>query len=298
MLAWRLLLATGDAVYADVIERTIYNGVLPGVSDAGTTFFYVNTLQRRTERAASDEGSGERQAWFACACCPPNVMRLLSSWEQYLATTDRSGIRLHQYADAELRADVAGGTVRLRVDTDYPWSGEVAVTILETPATPWTLTLRIPGWCASASVEIGGAGREPVPAGARTVERTRSWIVGDRIVLSLQMPPRVTRPHPRVDAVRGCVALERGPLVYCVETADVPAGVELEDVRVDAGVRPIETTRADLPGSPVGLSVAARAATTGASIEIGAIPYFSWAHRPVEAMRIWIPVTSTAEPGG
>ena len=96
----------------------------------------------------------------------------------------------------------------------------------------------------------------------------------------------------------GCVALERGPLVYCVETADVPAGIELEDVRVDADVRPGETVRDDLPGSPVGLSVAARAAGTGAAIEIGAIPYFSWAHRPVEAMRIWIPVASPADAGG
>jgi hypothetical protein len=297
MLAWRLLLATGDPACADVIERTIYNGVLPGVSHAGTAYFYVNTLQRRTERAASDEGSGERQAWFACACCPPNVMRLFASWEQYLATTDSSGIRLHQYADAELRADVAGGSVRLRMETDYPWSGEVAVTILETPATPWTLSMRIPGWCESASVETGADGGETVPAGARTAERTRSWTAGDRVVLSLGMPPRVTRAHPRVDAVRGCVALERGPLVYCVETADIPAGIELEDVRVDADVRPAETTRDDLPGSPVGLSVAARTAA-GAQIGIGAIPYFSWAHRPVEAMRIWIPVTSAADPGG
>ena len=225
-------------------------------------------------------------------------MRLLSSWEQYLATTDGTGIRVHQYAGAELRADVAGGPVRLRIDTDYPWSGEVAVTILETPAAPWTLSLRVPGWCRSASVEVDGAGREAVPADARTVERTRPWTAGDRVVLSLDMPPRVTRPHPRVDAVRGCVALERGPLVYCVETADVPAEVELEDVRIDADVRPGETVRDDLPGSPVGLTVAARAAGTGAAIEIGAIPYFSWAHRPVEAMRIWIPVTSPADAGG
>jgi len=225
-------------------------------------------------------------------------MRLFSSWEQYLATTDGTGIRLHQYADAELRADVAGGSVRLRVETDYPWSGEVAVTILETPASPWTLSLRIPGWCETASLEVVGGGRETVPAGAHTADRTRSWTAGDRVVLSLAMPPRVTRPHPRVDAVRGCVALERGPLVYCVETADLPAGIELEDVRVDADVRPTETPRDDLPGAPVGLSVAARTTTSDAPITIGAIPYFSWAHRPVEAMRIWIPMASPADPGG
>jgi uncharacterized protein len=296
MLAWRLLLATGEPACADLIERTIYNGVLTGVSQAGTSFFYVNPLQRRTERAASREGEGERQAWFACACCPPNIMRLLSSWEQYLATTDGSGIRLHQYADVELRADVAGGLVRLRIETDYPWSGEVAVTILETPATPWTLSLRIPGWSGSATIEVAATGPEAVPAGARSAERTRGWTAGERVDLSLEMAPRVTRPHPRVDAVRGCVALERGPLVYCVETADLPSGVHLEDVRVDADVRPTSTTRADLPGSPVGLSLPASLASTGAAIELGAIPYFSWAHRQVEAMRVWIPVRTPSDP--
>ena len=226
-------------------------------------------------------------------------MRLLSSWEQYLATTDGTGIRVHQYADGRAacrrrQADrsACGSTPTTRGAAR--WRSRSS----RRPSTPWTLSLRVPGWCGSASVEVAGAGREAVPADARTVERTRPWTAGDRVVLSLDMPPRVTLPHPRVDAVRGCVALERGPLVYCVETADVPAGIELEDVRVDADVRPAETVRDDLPGSPVGLAVAARAAGTGAAIEIGAIPYFSWAHRPVEAMRIWIPVASPADTGG
>jgi DUF1680 family protein len=295
MLAWRLLLATGDPACADVIERAVFNGVLPGVAGDGTSFFYVNTLQRRTVRAATADGSGERQPWFACSCCPPNVMRLLSSWEQYLATADGSGIQLQQYANAELGADVGGGRVRLRVETDYPWSGRIEVSILETPAAPWTLTLRIPGWCESANVEVAGAAPETVPAGARTVERTRSWAPGERVVLTIDMPVRVTRPHPRVDAVRGCVAFERGPIVYAVETADLPAGTELEDVRVDAQVRPTLTTRDDLPGAPVGLTLAASSASTGAESEIGAIPYFSWAQRRTEAMRVWIPVRAAGE---
>src|SRR4029077_17160117 len=106
MLAWRLLLATGDPACADVIERTIYNGVLPGVSNDGTAFFYVNTLQRRTVRSATEVGSGERQRWVPCACCPASVMRTFGSWEQYLATADDGGIQLHQYAAAELGADL------------------------------------------------------------------------------------------------------------------------------------------------------------------------------------------------
>ncbi len=123
MLAWRLLLATGDPEFADVIERTVYNGVLPGVSLGGTEFFYVNPLQRRTERAAAAAGQGERAAWFPCACCPPNVMRFIGSWPQYLATADADGIQIHQFATAEVRASAAGGTVRVATKTSYPWDG-------------------------------------------------------------------------------------------------------------------------------------------------------------------------------
>ncbi len=168
MLAWRLLLATGDPECADVIERTLLNAVMSGISAAGTEFFYVNPLQRRTNGAAASAvspGDGRRQPWFPCACCPPNVMRTLSSWPQYLATADESGVQLHQYASASFRADVAGGTVRLAVVTDYPWSGEIAVTVTETPDRPWTLSMRIPGWTRSATVQIGADEPRPVSAG-------------------------------------------------------------------------------------------------------------------------------------
>ena len=134
MLGWRLLLATGEASYADAIERAMYNGVLPGLSLSGTRFFYVNPLQRRTRRAAEPPGQGARAPWYPCACCPPNLMRLLSSWQQYLASSDDTGVQLHQYASADLQADLAGGPVRLSVRTGYPWHGRVTVRVVEAPA--------------------------------------------------------------------------------------------------------------------------------------------------------------------
>ncbi|HET8788032.1 MAG TPA: beta-L-arabinofuranosidase domain-containing protein, partial [Actinomycetes bacterium] len=133
MLGWRLLLATGEAGYADAIERALYNGVLSGVSLDGTRFFYVNPLQRRTRRAWEPPGDGGRAPWYPCACCPPNLMRLLSSWERYVADADAGGVRLHQHATADVRAEVAGGPVRLSVRTGYPWEGRIAVEITETP---------------------------------------------------------------------------------------------------------------------------------------------------------------------
>ena len=299
MLAWRLLLATGDPACADVIERTMLNGVLSGVSVGGTDFFYVNPLQRRTNGAAATSGSGERQPWFPCACCPPNVMRTLSSWQQYLATTDDDGIQLHQFATASLHAEVAGGTVRLAVETDYPWRGEIAVTIEEAPERPWTLSMRVPAWSRSATIRIGANDPSPVADGTRLIQETRVWRPGDRIVLSLDMPVRVTEPDPRIDAIRGCVAIERGPIVFCVETADLPAGTDLEAVVLSPSVKPVVVARDDVPGAPLGITLPAIDSATGRSIEVGAVPYASWAHRTVGGMRVWIPVRAdepTAEP--
>jgi len=300
MLAWRLLLATGDPTAADVIERTILNGVVSALSRDGTTFFYVNPLQRRTHRVADhpgigERGGGRRASWFACACCPPNLMRTLSSWEALLATTDQGGLQLHQYADAEIRASLPAGHVRLRVETDYPWDGRVTVTIVDTPPTAWRLSLRIPAWCRSSSVAVVDEPSREIAHGTSSIELDRGWRAGERVVLDLAMPVRVTHPDRRVDAIRGTVAIERGPLVYCIETADLPASVELEDVVVDADVRAEPADRSDLGAGVVGLRLPAYArrdragATTDEPIEIGAIPYFLWANRSVEAMRVWIP---------
>ena len=283
MLAWRLLLATGEAGYADAIERAVYNGVLPGVSLSGTRFFYVNALQRRTRRAWEPPGHGERAPWYPCACCPPNLMRLLSSWEQYLATSDDGGVQLHQYATAEVEADVAGEAVRLSVRTGYPWEGRVEVEVVRAPEHPWTLSLRVPSWCRSAAL-TGPGGDGPVAAGPGAAQLTRRWEGGDTVVLDLDLPVRVTGPDPRVDAVRGCVAVERGPLVYCVESADLPAGTELEDLRWDPGQEPVTAPRPDIGDAVVGITVPLAGAGT-----VRAIPYFAWANRGAGAMRVWVP---------
>jgi len=301
MLAWRLLLATGEAGYADAVERALYNGVLSGVSLSGTRFFYVNPLQRRTDRAWEPPGHGQRAPWYPCACCPPNLMRTLSALEQYLATSDATGVQLHQYATADLDAQVPGGEVRLAVRTGYPWQGRVTVEVVAAPGGPWTLSLRVPGWCRSATL-VGPGGSRPAAPGAGYAELTRPWRAGDTTVLELELPVRVTEPDPRVDAVRGCVAVERGPLVYCLESADLPPGVALEELRWDPRRAPAAVQRPDL-GGVVGVAVpVVRAPVDGSSpadgdgagagpdgLSAGAVPYFAWANRGAEAMRVWIP---------
>jgi DUF1680 family protein len=286
MLAWRLHLATGDPACADVLERTLYNGVLSGLSLDGTAFFYVNPLQRRTQRGWAEPGTGQRAPWYACACCPPNLMRTIASLPQVVATNDPGGVQVHQFATGEIRAAVPGGTATISIATDYPWDGRVQATVVETPATPWTLSLRVPGWSTGAIVRVTGG--DASPASGPTIGETRTWQPGDTLTLELDLPVRVTHPHPRVDAVRGTVALERGPLVYCLETDDLDDGIELEDVTIDPSVEPRPVQRTDL-GGLIGLSLPARAGSS--SIEIGAIPYHAWGNRSAGGMRVWVPTS-------
>jgi uncharacterized protein len=256
MLAWRLLLATGDEDYADQLERTLHNVVLTSPSREGDAFFYVNPLRAREPRM--------REAWFACACCPPNVARLLASLGGYVATTDEDGVQLHLYAAGSVRT--AFGALAVR--TDYPWAGEIDIEVEQSAVEPWTLSLRVPAWADGATVTVDGAA-EPVEPGV--VHLLREWRPGDVVRLSLPVAPRFTLPDPRIEAVRGCVAVERGPLVYCAEAF----GGDLE--RIDVQPRGAEDVPVD---GMVGVRVG----------ELTLVPYFTWANRGPSTMRVWLPL--------
>jgi DUF1680 family protein len=286
MLAWRLLLATGEPGYADALERAAFNGVLPALSQSGTEFFYVNPLQRRSRRTYEPAGHGTRAPWQACACCPPNLMRLLSSFEQYVATADATGVQLHQYTNADVGARVGDADVVLSMRTDYPWHGRIAVNVVRTPDEPWTLSLRVPEWCDEAL--LGVAGDAPAKVGPGSVSHKRRWRAGDEVVLDLDLAVRVTEPDPRVDAVRGCVAFERGPLVYCIESVDLPEGSRLEDYRWDPTRPPLPQARPDLGHGVIGLSIPATI-EPGDTASLPAIPYYAWANRGAGSMRVWLP---------
>jgi uncharacterized protein len=290
--AWRLLLATGEARYADLIERTLYNAVLPGVSLSGDRFFYVNALQLRGDAPlAEDERvvSNGRQPWFGTSCCPTNVMRTLASLEHYFTTSSADGLQVHQYAPMRVRTLVGAGPVELDVATGYPWDGTVEFEVLSAGEAPWTLSLRIPAWAPDADLAVNG---RPVGERAQPGEYAkirRRWARGDVVTLKLPMPPRLTRPDERIDAVRGCTAIERGPLVYCVEQVDQPPGALVDQVRIDDG----PLTAAARPGLLGGTTVVeapGRVPASGAAATLRAVPYFMWANRGLGATRVWIPL--------
>jgi DUF1680 family protein len=300
---WRMLLATGDGRYADAVEHALHNVVAAATSLDGTAFFYSNPLQVREGHDGSDEyqASG-RRGWFACACCPPNLARLVAALHTMVATTSDDGaVALHLYADADL--DLEGA--RLAVRTGYPWDGAVVVTADAPTTVP--LRLRVPGWADGARPRLVVDGQ------TRAVEPDRGYVVvppGAReIRLTLPMEPRVLRAHPRVDAVRGCVALARGPVVHCLEQVDHP-GVPLEDVELDPASIAVgpgdETlgigatlTAAGRARPSSGLPLYAEAGADDAEggrpdvpVQVRAVPYAVWGNRGEGPMRVWVPVAT------
>ncbi|TDD20099.1 glycoside hydrolase family 127 protein [Nonomuraea diastatica] len=299
--SWRMLLATGDAAFADLIERTLYNAVLPGVSLDGEHFFYVNALRVRAGADPDDlrAPARGRQGWYGTACCPPNVMRLFSSLDHYLATRDGDGVQLHLYAPGTVRA--AG--VLLEVETGYPWTGRVEIVVKETPDHPWTLSARIPAWADAAGID----GRPAEPGGYHRVRRT--WRPGDRVVLDLGIRPRLTAAVPRLDVARGQVAVERGPLVYCLEQADHPgvivddlclAAADLRDAGAVAGLPAdvvpvtargrVHVHREDDGGFPYRTAVAPQDPEHAGPADLTFVPYYAWANRGSGPMTVWTPM--------
>jgi hypothetical protein len=308
MWSWRLLLATGEARYADHIERIMFNALAAGVSLSGDRFSYVNPLQRRESAYESGDKAPFRKPWFDSACCPPNLMRLIASLGHYILTTDAGGIQLHQYAAGSVRAELDDGAVfAIDVVTDYPWSPVITIDVAEAPDRESELSLRIPAWCRAATVRVDDGPAVPARGeGGRLVLRRR-WRPGSRVVLDLAMPPRLTWPDQRIDAVRGSVAIERGPLVYCLEDAGLPESVLLDEIGVRAGWPLRAVPRPDLlggiiavdakvacrPGEPppwpygsqgrAGEAVSRRTSVT-------AVPYYAWDNRTRGRMRVWLPV--------
>ncbi|QFQ95702.1 glycoside hydrolase family 127 protein [Streptomyces phaeolivaceus] len=321
MLAWRLLLATGEPRFADLVERTLFNVVATSPAEDGRSFFYANTLHRRHRGSAPRPDvdspradSGLRAPWFAVSCCPTNVARTLAQLPAYLATADDEGVQLHQYADADLATTLTGGRgVALRIRTDYPSDGGVTVRVGRSPADPWTLSLRVPAWAAGAPAWLTDPDgiRRPVAPGTATV--TRVFRPGDELRLELPVAPRWIHADPRIDAVRGTVAVQRGPLVYCAESVDLPEGHDVDAVRVDTSVAPEDGPSGGGPEGAVVVAgeVAVRAGRGEAPwpyapleehgeqrpadpAGIVLVPYHSWADRGPSTMRVWLP-TGEAE---
>lgn len=323
---WRMMLASSDPRHADVIERELHNALPAAVDETGTRFFYSNPLQRRPDRFSEESAPAQRQEWYPCACCPPNIARLVAQLGAYVAGVreEDSGpvLELFQFTPCEIDLPAGIGRGSLRVETDYPVSGRIRFALATQDSSlkdGAQLAARIPGWTTAATLSTTGGGTREVTAEERRAGRVLIAASDvDGAVLELDLTPRWSVSHPRVDATRGCVALERGPVLYCVEQVDLPGGVEVDDLAVD---RRATAEVADTVGSPSGaarsssdrgpvLSLPARvrpdvgplfraagAVGTGdtrpdgdRSVAVMAVPFATWGNRGPGAMRTWLPV--------
>lgn len=305
---WRMMLAGDDPRHGDIIEREIHNALAASVDESGTRFFYSNPLQRRADRFDEENAPAERQEWYSCACCPPNIARTIAQLGAYVAAVredpDGASLELLQLAAMTVRLPESVGRGTLVVETSYPDSGTLQLSLepdegAPRPAGPGArLGVRIPGWVRGGTV-ASADGPERALTGselsAQRLELPLDQVHGS--VVTLDMPPRWTRSHPRVDATRGCLALERGPLVHCLEQVDLPAGVELDDLVVPEGsaasVREDGALEITLHHRPDDDSLyrdePPAPAQEAAPITVSSIPFARWGNRGPGAMRIWLP---------
>jgi len=292
MVFWnhRLLQFDGDGRYADVMERALYNGTISGVSLDGTKFFYQNPLASR--------GDHHRQDWFDCACCPPNIARLIASIGGYFYSTDAQGVWMHLYAGSE--ADIGSLGLKIRQTTRYPWDGRVKIEMrLDQPRT-FTLRLRIPGWCERHAVQVNRtccADSAPIN-GYLAIERL--WHPGDEVILDLEMPVRLVCANPKVRQMMGRVAVQRGPVVYCLESADNPVS-PLDRITLPLDMAWSAEHCPELLGGVAVLRGEARVDNIAWSgglygparpierqpIAVIAVPYCVWDNRAPGEMRVW-----------
>lgn len=288
----RLLQHQCDRTYADVMERALYNGVLSGVSLDGARFFYENPL--------ASLGDHHRQPWFDCACCPPNVARLLASLGGYAYATTAEALAVHLYVAGQGQMQVGATAVTVRQTTHYPWEGAVTLHLETARPTRFTLRLRWPGWCPSLTVTVNG-----LPQTALMLERgyvclTRHWQSGDEINLTLAMPVTRMYARPEVRENLGQVALQRGPVVYCLEQADhtapigqlaLPRGAALSAHWAPEVLDGVMVVRGEarVAEAPAEASLYAGAPPRWAPAALTAVPYCRWDNRAPGPMRVWLP---------
>jgi uncharacterized protein len=305
MWNWRMLTATGEGKYADVIERALYNGINSGMSLDGTLYCYRNPL-------AFDPSNGDqiRNPWYDTTCCPPNLERTFASLPGYFYSTSKDGLYVHLYDNSQLDWHLEDGTgIEVVQKTKYPWEGSVDLTVSPAKPTEFTFYLRIPGWSQETQVKVNGNPVSGTDSGHYLAVRRR-WSPGDTISMRFDMNPQVLQANTRIVDDYGRVAVQRGPLVYCLEQMDQPEGVALYDVSLDlrqkASAQFQEQFEAGLLGGVVVLKHVGASTEKSAAdhklysayaagsqqtrrVELKFIPYYAWANRTATPMQVWTP---------
>lgn len=272
---WRMNQFTGDAKYIDVMERSLYNGALAGISLRGDRFFYVNPLESL--------GGHHRQEWFGCACCPSQIARFIPSVGNYAYATSEKALWVNLYMGSDVTVNLAGKEMKVHQTTAYPWDGSVALELGLQKPVKGEIRLRIPGWCKDYTVAVNGSAvSAPVEKGYAVL--ARKWKDKDRIELVLDMPVEVVAADPRVKEDEDKRAVQRGPIVYCIEEVDNPEGFDNLALSEGMDFKLEKLPKRQWWGHEI-MQISAR---TGEG-EMTLIPYFAWDNREAGKMKVWIP---------
>jgi DUF1680 family protein len=291
----RMNLLKAEAKYADVMELTLYNGMLGGIAVSGDAFFYQNPLESR---------GAERRTWIGLACCPTNFARIIPQVGGFAYATKNDDVYVNLFISGKAAIALDGGkSVTLQQETAYPWDSKVKLTVVPGDASEFAVRLRIPGWALgrpipsdlyryadSASppvgLKVGGEKVDAAPEADGYVRLRRLWKPGDVVELDLPMPVRRVYAHPNIQGNRGKISLMRGPIIYCFEGADNP-DVVFAETRIPVEAQVVAEHRGELLG---GLTVLRTEGRNKANrpVALTAIPYYAWANRAKGPMTVWM----------
>ena len=306
---WRMFLATGQPRFIDLLEEVAYNSLLAGVSLDGKDYFYTNPLSVAHEHGLSDSlrWSKQREPYISyCNCCPPNTIRTIAEMQDYQYSLSDKGLWINLYGASELNTSLEDGSkIELTQTTNYPWDGKIDFKIEEGPEKYYSIYFRIPGWADSYNLSINGKVINQKVEPGNYVEVNRTWKKGDQLELLFPMKAKLMAANPLVENTRNQVAIKRGPVVYCIEDADLPAGVSIFNITIPVNI--------ELKAEPMMIGESHLVALTGKalntpagstdgklyhpistkedSIDIRLIPYYAWGNRGKGDMSVWIPVS-------
>jgi DUF1680 family protein len=303
---WRMLAITARARFADVLELALYNGLLATISLDGTTFFYKNPLRLVKDMPFELRWSHRRQPYISCFCCPPNTVRTIAEVAGYAYSLSDEGVWINLYGGNALDTHLPDGSrIRLNQQTNYPWEGTIRMIVQEAPQKEFSIFLRIPGWAEDAHVTINGESLGTGLKSEQYFEIRRKWTKGDRIELVFPMSVQLLEAHPLVEEARNQVAIRRGPIIYCLESVDLPDNVGIMDVAISpeapfqnrfikdllGGVTVLATTANVRAGGDWDDTLYRRRSTEKSkTVDIRLIPYYAWGNRGDGEMTVWIPL--------
>jgi DUF1680 family protein len=303
---WRMLQATGNAKYADVMELALYNSVLSGISLNGKNFLYTNPMSYSDDLPFSQRWSKDRVPYIKLSnCCPPNVVRTIAEVADYAYSVSDKGLYFNLYGGNALNTVLKDGS-QLKLDqlTEYPWDGKVSITMQQVPAKAYSVFLRIPGWCSGATLLINGQPVNTTLLTGEYAEVNRKWKAGDRIELNLPMPVKLMEANPLVEETRNQVVVKRGPVVYCLESVDLPKGQKVFNVAIPAK-NDLKPELITIENSPI-MSLTGKAdvknegnwanqlyrevGSNTSKVMVRLVPYYAWGNRGHVDMETWIPL--------